>query len=67
LQRQWAWSPAEEIIVDSKEESTTRVLDEVGSMEAFLDNVADRVKVVKEQLDHLEDEASIHHLKDSTY
>jgi len=66
LQRQWAWSVAEEMMPDSKEERASQILEEVGRMEVFLDNVADRVKIVKEQLDHLESEGGpILHLKDS--
>lgn len=53
-------------MTDANEATTEQILDEVGRMEVSLDNVADRVKVVKEQLDNLEDEGGpILNLKDS--
>jgi hypothetical protein len=64
LQRNWAWSVAEEMMVDAKEDKTSQILDEVGRMEVL--DAGARVREVKEQLDHLEDEGGpVLNLRDS--
>jgi len=66
-ERQWQWAVAEEILPVSKDERASQILEEVGRMEVFLDSVADRVQVVKEKLDAMEQEGGIVlHLKDNS-
>jgi hypothetical protein len=56
---------AEEMMVDAKEERTSQILDEVGRMEVL--DAGARVREVKQQLDHLEEEGGpVLNLKDST-
>jgi hypothetical protein len=64
LQRNWAWSVAEEMMVDAKEERTSQILEEVGRIEVL--DAGARVREVKQQLDHLEEEGGpVLNLKDS--
>jgi hypothetical protein len=51
----------------SKDARASQILEEVGRMEVMMDSVADRVKVVKEKLDEMEDEGGvILNLKDNS-
>ena len=67
-QRQWQWAVAEELLPVAKDPmAESKVLEEVGRMEIWLDSVADRVKVVKEKLDEMEEEGGvILNLKDNS-
>jgi hypothetical protein len=58
-QRQWQWAVAEEMMVDSKEERSSQILDEVGRMEVWIDSVGDRVRNVKTKLDDMEEEGGV--------
>lgn len=65
--RQWQWAVAEEMLPTSKDERASQILEEVGRMEVWADSAADRVKVVKEKLDDMEEEGGvILNLKDSS-
>jgi archaellum component FlaC len=65
--RQWQWAVAEEMLPASKDARASQILEEVGRMEVMMDSVADRVKVVKEKLDGMEDEGGvILNLKDNS-
>jgi archaellum component FlaC len=47
------------MMVDSKEERTSQILDEVGRMEVWMDSVGDRVRNVKTKLDDMEEEGGV--------
>ena len=66
IQLQWQWSVAEEMLPTADYDRSSKVLDEVGRMEVWMDSVSDRVKTVKTKLDDMEDEGGvIVDLKDS--
>ena len=59
LQRQWRWAVAEELLPLSKEEKIEQILEDVSRMEVWIDNVAEKVKVIKMKLDEMEEEGGI--------
>jgi len=65
MQPEWQWSVADGMS-PATDAGNSKILDEVGRMEVWMDSVADRVKTVKSKLDERDDDGTgVLHLKDS--